>query len=262
MSMIPQGAMVRPLSSNQYTRSYGAPVQQLRPEFYMDPVRDEAASAQAGREIYREVERVKIIVPGATQATVVVKNVSDVERNRWPDEYRAWRAGQEMPLSGTPIEHWPLLNSAQVKMLRAVDVRSVEEVARLSDVHVQGLVMGGMSLREQARAWLDNSEYTALVTRLTAANDVLQSRLAALEAHNANMAEAIQQLQAQLRPQLGLPHPFQSYISGDHDPLEAVRQPWQNSAAVATPAADPFSSFATMPPIVRRMAPATPGETP
>src|SRR5215831_17320669 len=138
MSMIPQGAMVRPLSSNEYTRSYGAPVQQLRPEFFMDPVRDEAASAEAGREIWREVERVRIIIPGAV-ATVLVKNVSDIERNRWPDEYRAWKAGQEVPLTGTPIEQWPVLNQAHCKILRYHEVRTVEEVARLSDVHVQQL---------------------------------------------------------------------------------------------------------------------------
>ena len=52
----------------------------------MDTVKDEVASRNAGREIYREIERVRIIIPGAV-ASIVVKNVDDTHRERWPAEY-------------------------------------------------------------------------------------------------------------------------------------------------------------------------------
>jgi len=107
-----------------------------------------------------------------------------------------------------------------------------------------------LMLREQARAWLDNAEHSALVTRLLGENDGLRSRLAALELHNQNMAAAIEELQRQRQPA-----PLQ--FPGQVDP--APRQPWQNAPALAAEP-DPFAAFARMPPIARRGAGAAPGE--
>ena len=182
------------LSSSVYTRTMGAPAQELRADFFMDTVKDEFASHQAGRDIFREVERVRIIIPGAV-ATINVKNVDDQVRERWREAYVAWKAGQAAPVAGLHLEEWPVLNRAQVAELRHREIRTVEELARLSDVHVQGLGMGGMALRERARAYLDDAAHEALLTKLSKENDVLVTRLTTLERHNQALGERILELE-------------------------------------------------------------------
>ena len=240
------------MSEREYRRSFGAPSPELRPDFYMDSVKDEVASHGAGRDIFREVERVRIIIPGAV-ASIVVKNVDDSHRRRWPQAYEAFRAGREAPVSGLPLEEWPILNRAQIAELRAMQIRTVEEMAALSDLAVQRIGMGGLMLRDRARAYLDDSQREALTTKLSAENDVLRSRVGALERQVDELGRQLLALAA-AQP-AGAGHSFQTYVPGEHDPLQprppGVRQglPSAKAGAGAAPAEPPSSldSFADRP---------------
>jgi hypothetical protein len=207
------------LGANQYSRTYGAPAQELRPDFFMDTVKDEVASREAGRAIHREVERVRIIIPGAV-ASIVVKNVDNSHRERWPKEYDAFRAGREQPLSGMALKEWPVLNRAMVEELHHLQIRTVEELANLSDIQVQHIGMGGQMLRARAKAYLDDAEYEALTTKLTAENDLMRSRIAALEGQVNELGRQLL-IMAQQRqlPDPGVPG-FQSHVPGQNDPRE------------------------------------------
>jgi hypothetical protein len=218
--------------------------QELRPDFFMDMERDEFASREAGREVFREIERVRIIIPGAV-ATISVKNVSDVERQRWPEAYAAFKAGQEAPITGTPVEEWPVLNRAMVAELRHLQIRTVEELARLSDIQVQQIGMGGMLLRERARAFLDDAAHEALTSKALAENDVLRVRVAALEKQVDEMARHMQSLAHQNRA-LGDRRPdFQTYVPGENEaPMSELRQAYQGMSEPDLPA----SAGAVLPP--------------
>lgn len=235
------------LSANQYSRTYGAMTQELRPDFFMDTIKDALASRDAGREIFREIERVRIIIPGAV-ATIAVKNVSDVERQRWPEAYAAFKAGQEAPIVGTPIEEWPVLNRAMVAELRHLQIRTVEELARLSDVQVQHIGMGGSILRERARAFLDDALHEALTSKALAENDVMRSRIGALERQVEQLGQQLLAVSHQNRA-LGDQRPaFQTYVPGEDDPLmPGVRQPYQGMPEPATAAPSAFDSLAAKP---------------
>lgn len=202
----------------EYTRTMGAPAQELRADFFMDTVKDEYASQQAGRDIFKEVERVRVIIPGAV-ATINVKNVDDQVRQRWRETYMAWKNGQAAPVAGLVLEEWPVLNRAQCAELRHREIRTVEELARLSDVHVQGLGMGGMALRERARAYLDDAAHEAMLTKVTKENDVLASRIATLEQHNHALADRILELERQA---------VRGYTP-PQDPAELLRTPYQSA---------------------------------
>ncbi|HEY1299236.1 MAG TPA: hypothetical protein VGF07_01990 [Stellaceae bacterium] len=226
------------LSANQYSRTYGAMVQELRPDFFMDTIEDRVASNAAGRPIYREIERVRIIIPGAV-ATISVKNVSDIERNRWPEAYAAFKSGQEAPITGTPIEEWPVLNRAMVGELRHLEIRTVEELARLSDVQVQRIGMGGTILRERARAFLDDSAHEALTSKTIAENDLLRSRIVALERQVDELGRQLLTLDHQARALADRRPGFQTYVPGDEEAVHpGLRQPYP-----AEPPASPPSAF-------------------
>src|SRR5262245_11167061 len=156
------------------------PQQELRPDFYMDSVRDDAASNAAGREIYREVERVRLIIPGIT-ATVVVHNVNQGHIQRWPQYYEAFKRGLEAPISGTPLEQWPYLNASQVRNLRAHEVRTVEEIAALSDQACSQLGPGAMEMRTRARAFLNDAVYEAFLNQVNAERDQLKVEVVTLQ---------------------------------------------------------------------------------
>jgi hypothetical protein len=240
------------LGGNQYSRTYGAPTQELRPDFFMDSVKDEVASRDAGREIWKEVERVRIIIPGAV-ASIVVKNVDNSHRERWEAEYKAFKAGCAAPVTGTALEAWPILNRAQIKELQHLEIRTVEELANLSDVQVQQIGMGGMRLRELAGAYLDEAAHEALVSKVTAENDVLRSRIVALEGQvNELGQQMLGMLHQQQRQQVENAHPFQTYVPGQHDPLAADRRPYQGNLVEPPAPSSSLDTMANLPPVVRR----------
>lgn len=232
------------MSGREYRRDFGAPAAELRPDFFMDTVKDELASHQAGRDIFREIERVRIVIPGAV-ASMVVKNVDDSHRNRWPEHYAAFRGGREQPLVGLPLTEWPVLNRAQVRELEYLQIRTVEELAGLSDVHLQSIGMGGRMLRERARAYLDEAEHEALTTKLVGENDVLRSRVAALETQVAELGKQLVTLAHQRHQMADMPHAVATLVPGADDPFQ--RQAYQG--ALVEPPAPPsaLDGFAEMP---------------
>jgi hypothetical protein len=238
------------LGAGQYSRTYGPPAQELRPDFFMDSVKDEVASRDAGREIWRDIERVRIIIPGAV-ASIVVKNVDNSHRERWPGEYEAFKAGREAPVSGTALEAWPILSRAQIAELRHLQIRTVEELANLSDAQVQNIGMGGMRLRELAAAYLDEAAHEALISKVTAENDVLRSRVAALETQVGELGQQMLGMLHQQQRQQAEAHPFQTYVPGDHDPF-AERRPFQGALVEPAQPGSALDTMANLPPVVRR----------
>jgi hypothetical protein len=188
----------------------------------MDSERDGLASVQAGRDIFRSVERVRIVIPGAV-ASIVVKNVDDSHRERWPEAYAAFKRGQEAPLQGMPLEEWPILNKAAIAELHHLQIRTVEELAGLSDVAVQGIGMGGQLLRERARAWFDDAEHEALTNKLLTENDTLRSRVSTLEQQVEALGQQMLQMASAAQHQRDAVPLAHAYVPGQHDPVELAK---------------------------------------
>jgi cell division protein FtsB len=239
------------LGGNHYSRTYGAPTAELRPDFFIDQIKDEVASRDAGREIWREIERVRIIIPGAV-ASIVVKNVDNSHRERWKAEYEAFKAGREAPVSGTALEAWPILSRAQISELRYLQIRTVEELANLSDLQVQHIGKGGMRLRELAGAYLDEAAHEALVTKVTAENDVLRSQIAALQTQvNELGQQMLGMLHQQQRREVETAQPFPTYLPGQENTF-AERRPFQGTLVEPPAVPSSLDTMANLPPVVRR----------
>lgn len=185
-----------------------------QPRFFMDPVEDHAASAREGRPIFKERELVQILQPGSPNQPTF--EVNDEHRRRWPDQYAQFRAGQEQSLNGWPLEQWPVLTRAMVLELKALQIATVEQLAAMSDVHLQQIRMGGRRLRDLAKAALDEAEATALLSAATKKNEVLEAEIAELRRKTEEQGEMLQRLSSQILADREKPGEIESYIPGMH----------------------------------------------
>lgn len=178
--------------NDQDFRNPNAPKQPAVPVFFTEAVKMEFKSKQAGRPIFEDREMVRIIIPG-DRRSMVVEIVNDDHRQRWPKEYEAFKAGQEAPLEGTALADWPQLSRARVEELAYFHIRTVEQLAAVTDNHLQNLGMGARDERERARVFLDvakngTAALSKLVTRMEAAEAKAGALETALSEANARLA--------------------------------------------------------------------------
>lgn len=158
----------------------------------MEPVENPTATALAGRPIFDQQERVQIIQPGNTNSPVLL--VTDEERRRWPEQYARFKAGMEATVDGTPLEQWPFLKRNHVMELKAIGIHTVEQCAGLSDIAVQNIGMGGRSIRENAKAYLDEADQISITSAALARAESAEARLVVLENQMAQMRPLMDQL--------------------------------------------------------------------
>lgn len=103
--------------------------------------------------------------------------------------YKAWKEGQELPLSGTPILTWPVISPAQVKVLLDSQIRTVEDLAAANEETLARVGMGSRALKDKAISWLTAAGSSGKVTE----------RLAAAEQANADLKARNTTLEKQLR---------------------------------------------------------------
>lgn len=148
--------------------------------FGMHPVKDGKASAAAGHDIYKDVEFVKIAVPGDKNA-MFFQPADDKHRRRFPKTYAAFQDRETAPVVGAPIEQWAPISRGLALTLRAMHINTVEALAEVSDSHVDGIGSNGRQLREQAKAWLSEARDGAASARLAAEKTELENQLAAMQ---------------------------------------------------------------------------------
>jgi hypothetical protein len=199
----------------------------------MEAVADEAGSAREGRPIYRQEERVQILLPGSPNQPVF--RVTDEHRQRWPDQYAAFRRGEEMAVEGTPLEEWSILKKNQVFELKAMNVFTVEQCASLSDQAVQRLGLNGHRLKERAQAFLDEAAHAALTERLAYENEQKDAQIAALRRQVEEQGALLSQVHTQLQALQNAPHPVAVHVPGSVDPVELAKV--QGFAEPAAPSA-------------------------
>lgn len=168
---------------------FSPPKAVIRPRFYVEAMHNAFKSDTAGHAVYDDVEMVEMIIPG-DQRTTVVERVKAAHKERWPNEYRAFKEDREAPLEGTPLEAWTYLTPAQVATFKAINLRTVEDIAGCSDGHLNNLGLGGRDVRERARQFIKTQEGAAplaelqtKVERLEAQARVDQQTIADLKAH-------------------------------------------------------------------------------
>jgi hypothetical protein len=192
------------------------------PRFHMHSVQDPIASEAAGRPIFVQQERIQFIMPGSPNQPVEV--VTDVHRQRWPEQYAAFRRGEDATTDGTPLEHWSLLSRSHVLEMKALGIHSVEQCAGLSDAAVQKIGMGGHRIRELAKAYLDEADQQRITSEALARAEKAEARFAALEKNNTELKDLVDRLHSELMALKSAPNPIASVIPGSLDPIQVAAQ--------------------------------------
>jgi hypothetical protein len=157
-------------------------------EFYEDALEIPFKSEQEGRPVYEQRVFVRIMVPG--DATSIIETPATPQhKEEYRRQYERFEKGMKDVVDGTPLSMWPVVNKSQVKECEFFEIRSVEQLAELSDSTCKRMGMGYMELRSKAKAWLLAAKDSALVTRQAAENDRLQGEIEALKEQIAQMAQ-------------------------------------------------------------------------
>ena len=166
--------------SNAFDYSPASERDTIIPRFYMNPVRNNFESEKQGREVWEEVAYVEMFVPGDKNATPC-ERVKQAHKERWPRQWDAFEKSIEAPEDGTPLSEWAAVGRAQVIELNSVHIRTVEQLAALSDTQLAKAVpMGGHALRQRAQAWLAQAEQGAPLAQANQRIQTLEDQIRVL----------------------------------------------------------------------------------
>ena len=141
----------------------------LHVHFYMKPRIDIEESNKANRPIYKDVPFVTVMIPG-DKNNIVTAEVWDLHRRRWPQHWAQFIAGVKDQVVGTPLKVAPFLTEAHIEELAYFKIRTIEQLANLSDTNMT--FMGAREMSDAAKKYL-----------LTVnGNEALLERIRALEA--------------------------------------------------------------------------------
>lgn len=130
----------------------------------------------------KEIEMVEYTRKGSQGATtpVRVEHLMRTKPGNPPDPiwtalkpyYENWKQGKAAPVDGTPLAAWPGATPQLVKALESFHIRSVEDLANLTDATLAKVPVPGIrAFRAQAKAFVDAQKTTAVVARDLAAKD-------------------------------------------------------------------------------------------
>lgn len=117
--------------------------------------------------------------------------------------YVRWKAGQDFVEDGTALEAWPGLAKGQTKVLRAAQIRTVEDLAAITDRDLGNIRLpDARKLRDRAQLFIANQQGVAELDQALAGRD---AKTAALEAELAELKAFVAAQQALAEAPRGQP---------------------------------------------------------
>lgn len=163
-------------------------------KFHIKPVIDDVESDKAGRPVYKDREYVEIRTPGQ-QNNIINRPVTDMDRQRFRQQYQAFKAGSEEQLIGTPLTEVAWVTRSQVEEMAFLRIRTVEQLASLGD-DVCGKYAGMYKLKQKAQQVIAEGEKNAPFAVLQAQHEQAMADLATLRQTVQEQSEIIRKMQA------------------------------------------------------------------
>lgn len=161
--------------------------------FFTEPVELPGKSAEAGRPVYQDRDFVGITNPGSRDE--VIRKAEDKAKEdefiAWA--YRKWKATQQQPVDGTPLETVPFLSKGQVMELKGINVHTLENLAHMPDTAAQRM-MGAIDLRKKAQAYIEAAKDSAVVTKLQHDLSLRDNEIAMLKKQMTEMSARFDEL--------------------------------------------------------------------
>lgn len=105
---------------------------------------------------YVDMDFITITVPG-NRDLIVHAPVTDFYEWRFPLEYAQFKQGQSAVVTGTPLDLWPAMQPAQIAELKHQGIRTVEQLAELSDSS-SGVLRGFYAMKHKAKQFLEDAK--------------------------------------------------------------------------------------------------------
>ena len=179
-------------------------------EFYMHEAVDKWTSEVEGKVVkFPKVPYVRIMKPGDI-LSILETPVREDHKRRWPEKwlYFQMQEGTATPesLPGWSIEAWPELDMETLRNLQHMRFYTVEQIAGASDGALQKIGMGGLALREKAKAALRERGQATAKNEIAKRDETIAKQAAAIEENARQLAELQAQMQELLaKPKLGRP---------------------------------------------------------
>ena len=158
----------------------------LAVRFVMEPHMNRLKSKESGRPIYDEIPFVDIRIPG-DKTSHIFRPANDLDKQKWPRHWEAYENNQSDPESGTPLREWPQITRGLVLELEHFNIRTVEQLANLSDTSIQNF-MGIRAYITKAQAWIAAADEGGV------ASEQLAQELESRDAQLSLQAEEIKEL--------------------------------------------------------------------
>lgn len=161
--------------------------------FGLYPIIDSGRTKAAGHDVYKDVEFVKIAIPG-DRNSLFFQPAEQSHKLRFPAAYAAFNARERTPVQGMRIEEWAPVSRSVALNLRALHIDTVEALAAVHEGYIDRIGSNGRELRAKAQAWLADAKTGAAATALAVEKQELQDQIASLQAQisaiqsNANAA--------------------------------------------------------------------------
>lgn len=173
--------------SNQHTGD-----ETLNVKFELVAMQDEAESAKQGRPIFKDLEFIKI-ASGGQKLSIIHRPIREEDKRRFPRHYDAFKRGMEAPIVGTPLAEWPGITRGQVEELAHFHVRSVEQLAEMSDANAQNFA-GMQALKARARDFLEKAKGNAPLEKMRAELSTRDNQIEALTRQLKEQGELLEKL--------------------------------------------------------------------
>lgn len=153
---------------------------QLRVRFYMHPRKNEARTLAEGRPIFEDCPYVEIMQPG-NKDSIIKRPATPMDKARFADRFRRFEAMQDQEaVEGTPLEQWPGITRAQCEEMKYLNIRTVEQLASVSDSNGQN-ILGIHALKAKATDYLETAKGEATANALADANAKIEKLESAMQ---------------------------------------------------------------------------------
>lgn len=158
--------------------------------FYKQPVKNEAKSKEAGRPVFDEVVFVEKKNPGERDTVIYqVRKMQPPVEVQFPEAWAAYQRDESTGgLTGTHLRSWPLLDVGEIETLIHSGVKTVEQLAEITDANISQFP-GGMEMRAKAINYIRAAKESAPVQALAAEVAEKEERIAYLEEQLAALAK-------------------------------------------------------------------------
>lgn len=165
-------------------------------EFFRKPCLQPGKSREEGRAVFKEVDYIRIHVPG-DKSSVVERPVSDQDAQRFSERYKKWQAGQAEAVVGTPLSSLPTMTPAKVEEYRYFKIVTIEQMAEASD-NLGQKFMSFNADKQRAKGFLEVARNNAPIEQM---NVELQKRDAEID----ELRTMVQALQSNIKTKRSLP---------------------------------------------------------